>query len=162
MPRSFPTTTTHRFITCCSLMLGMTGGGGISGRSHNLGPNHSTGPQRNRRASERPRERDEEGTARFRPAWCDTPNRAFRLLHFSFAPLPLAESKGLNPDSIEIFATTDQALDSTSGEALLSRLHELTTPISTDRQYAVRARRQCLGAEATVSRTERRHGSRAR
>jgi len=125
MPRSFPTTTTHRFITCCSLMLGMTGGGGISGRSHNLGPNHSTGPQRNRRASERPRERDEEGTARFRPAWCDTPNRAFRLLHFSFAPLPLAESKGLNPDSIEIFATTDQALDSTSGEALLSRLHEL-------------------------------------
>ena len=50
---------------------------------------------------------------------------AFRLLHFSFAPVPLAESKGLNPDSIEIFATTDQALDSTSGEALLSRLHEL-------------------------------------
>ncbi|PYT25163.1 MAG: hypothetical protein DMG58_24810 [Acidobacteria bacterium] len=59
------------------------------------------------------------------PLGVTTPNRAFRLLHFSFAPVPLAESKGLNPDSIEIFATTDQALDSTSGEALLSRLHEL-------------------------------------
>jgi len=49
----------------------------------------------------------------------------FRLLHFTFRRIPLAEAKGLDHDSVEVFARSDRPLEPKAGLALLTRLHQL-------------------------------------
>jgi hypothetical protein len=58
------------------------------------------------------------------PLTLSAPVGTFTLLHFTFKPIPLAASKGLEPESLEVFAETTRRLNESNGIAFLTELHK--------------------------------------